>query len=390
MAKRFIDETTAADRPRVHRNAIVLAVPSRDGLDAARMRVRAYLGWEEVRGQLKDQPIDPIREQMLANETEAARRRIPEALRQAYSLVVTVNERNDVHAFKVVVDDAPLFTIIKTSRQARIQETAISSEAMLPGGPYDLWRQGEPSRRVKDLVGAFAQFPKLPKMLRHREILNTVVQGVEQGIWVARVVRPDRTTRTFWRTAVDEPALKDAGLEVVLPEAATLSELAPDLLEHEKLPGLWPAVAIGVQDVYDYFAGGHAVSLPREGYEETLTIPKCEPARVETAILQAVAQGRVWLTNGPASILKEPVPAGVLGAAATLRRPPERVDVAEMMADSVPDAWERRPDQRPRPRHRAVDPAGCHPALDHRAVGDRRWYPRTMDRVGQRLRLVAV
>ena len=338
-AKQFIDETTAPDRPRVHRNAIVLAVPSRDGLDAARRRAREYLGWEEVRDQLKNQPIDPIREQMLINETEAARKHIPGAIRQAYSVVVTVNESNDIHAFKVVVTDAPLFTTIKADPRARIQETAINSEAMMPGGPYDLWREGEDSRRVKDLVGAFAQFPKLPKMLRQKEILDTVVQGVQQGIWVARVVRPDRTARTFWHTAIDEPALKDSGLEVLLPEAATLSDLAPDLLAYQKLPGLWEAEEIRVQDVYDYFSGSHTVSVPREGYEEMLSIPKCESADVETAISQAVEQGVVWLTSGPASILKEPVPAGVLSAAAILRPPPERIDVDELMAKSIPDAW---------------------------------------------------
>lgn len=67
----------------------------------------------------------------------------------------------------------------------RPKKTALSSEAMMPGGPYDLWREGEKSRRVKDLVGAFAQFPKLPKMLRRKDILDTVMQGVQAGIWVA-------------------------------------------------------------------------------------------------------------------------------------------------------------------------------------------------------------
>ena len=338
-AKRFINETTAADRPRVYRNAIVLAVPSRDGLDAVRTRVREYLGWEEVRDQLRGQQIDPIREQMLADEIRTASKRIPDAIRQAYSIVVTVNESNDIHAFKIVVTDEPLFTIIKADKRSRIQETAISAEAMMPGGPYDLWREDEQSRRVKDLVGAFAQFPKLPKMLRGKEILDTVVQGVQQGIWVAQIVRPDRTVRTFWHTTIDEPALKDSSLEVWLPAFATLSELAPDLLAYQKLPVLWSGEEISVQDVYDYFAGGHTVTLPKEGYEETLIIPKCESAHVETAISQAVEQGLVWLTSGPASILKEPVPAGVLSASAILRPPPERIEVAELMADSIPDAW---------------------------------------------------
>ena len=338
-ARRFIDETTAADKPRVYRNAVVLVVPSRDGLEAARTRVREYLGWVEVRDQLKDQSIDLVREQMLARELEAARKRVPDAVTQAYSIVVTVNENDDVQAFKVVVTDEPLFTIIKADRRSRIQETAINSEAMLPGGPYDLWREGEDGRRVKDLVGAFAQFPKLPKMLRTKEILDTVVQGVRQGIWVARLLRPDRTVRTFWRTAIDEPALKDSGLEVFLPEAVTLSELPAELLEPEKLPGLWREGGISVRDVCDYFAGGHTVTVPMDGYDETVTLPKCEPANVEAAVSQAVENGLVWLTNGPASILNEPVPAGVLGAAAMLHPPPERFEVHELMVEAIPDAW---------------------------------------------------
>ena len=339
VARRFIDETTASDRPRVNRNAIVLAVPSRDGLDAVRVRVREYLGWTEVGEQLNDQPIDPIREQMLSSEMEAARRRIPEAVTQAYSIVVTVNESNDIHAFKVVVADEPLFTTIKADRRARIQETPINSEAMMPGGPYDLWRVDEPSRRVRDLVGAFAQFAKLPKMLRQKEILDTVVQGVQEGIWVAQVSRPDRTTRTFWRTPIDETATKDPGLEVFLPEAATLSELAPDLLVHKTLPGLWSSHELAVQEVYDYFSGGHMVVVQREGYDETVTIPKCDSITVEATISQSVEQGLVWLTAGPASILKEPLPPGVLTASAVLRPPPEGIDVTQLMPESIPGAW---------------------------------------------------
>ena len=49
--------------------------------------------------------------------------------------MVTVNESNEIHAFKVVVvTDEPLFTTIKAEKRSRIQETAISAEAMLPGG----------------------------------------------------------------------------------------------------------------------------------------------------------------------------------------------------------------------------------------------------------------
>ena len=338
-AKRFINETTAADRPRVNRNAIVLAVPSKDGLEAARTRIREYLGWQEVGEQLKDQPIDPIREQLLASETRAAASRIPEAIRQAYSVVVTVNEVKKIHAFKIAVTGDPLFTTIKADRRARIQETAISAEAMLPDGPYELWRKDEPARRVRDLVGAFAQDPKLPKMLRHKEILDTILQGIEAGIWVGRTVRPDKTGKTFWRTRVEDTVLSDTSLEVWLPQSAKLSDLNPALLAYRALPDLWPGDEIGVQAVHDYFAGGRAVQVPMEGYEDTFFTPACEPSQVDEAISQAVAEGLIWLTNGPASILGEPVPAGILAPSAVLRPPPEPIAVSELMAEEIPDAW---------------------------------------------------
>src|SRR5437899_2519028 len=75
-ARRFIDEKTGPDYPRVNRNAIVLAVPSVDGIEVARNRIRDYLGWEEVQTQLKGQEIDPIRSEMLDHQIADARKKI--------------------------------------------------------------------------------------------------------------------------------------------------------------------------------------------------------------------------------------------------------------------------------------------------------------------------
>lgn len=338
-AKRFINETTAADRPRVNRNAIVLAVPSREGLEVARNRVREHLGWLEVRELIKNQPIDPFREQMLSNEVRAANDRIPDAIRQAYSVIVTVNESNEIQAFRIAVNSEPLFVTIKSDRRTRIQETAINSEAMLPGGPYDLWRDGEASRRVKDLVGSFAQYPKLPKMLNQKEILDTIVRGVKDGIWVAQLMRPDRTSKTFWRTEIDAQAIRDPALELLLPETATLSDISPSLLGRGILPGLWSSEGLTVEGVMVYFAGGQSVTVQREGYEDTVFIPKCDASNVETAISEAVEHGMLWLVNGPASILSEPIPAGVLTQSAILHAPPSPVSGQELTEESIPNAW---------------------------------------------------
>lgn len=338
-AKRFIDETTAADRPRVYRNALVLAVPSRDGLEAAKNRIREYLGWEGVRSQLEEQDIDPIRSETLAVNLEEARRKIPETLQQAYCIVITASEKNDVQAFKIIISGDPLFSTIKKDTRARIQETAISADAVLPGGPYDLWREDETARRVKDLVGAFAQFPRLPKMLHAKAILDTLVEGCRDGVFVLCLSRPDRSLRTWWREVPDDAALKDPGLEVVLPEAATLSELSPSLLAPQVLPGLWNTPASTFADICAYFAGGRVVKISREGYEEPITIPKVDRTMIEAAVNAAVRDGKLWLMSGTASLLAEEIPLGLLTDSATLQAPPQPVSTLEILPESLLEAW---------------------------------------------------
>ncbi len=339
-AKRFIDETTAPDRPRVNRNAVVLAVPSRDGLDAIRSQIREYLGWEEVRTMLKGQELDPLREGLLSSYIEAARKKIPEAVRQAYCIVVTVSDKNDVQAFKLTIGGDALFSQIKADSRSRIQDTPISAEALLPGGPYDLWRESETSRRVKDLVGAFAQFPHLPKMLRRKEIIGTLVDGARQGFFVLRATRPDRSVRTIWRQEPLEADLKDPSLELVLPEAASLTEIAPGLLLPDVLPELWPETReTKLSDAFDYFRGGHVVKVQREGYEEPVTIPKAERDVVEQAVTSAVESGKLWLVSGTASIMAEPIPTGILNEAAQLLPPPPQIPTMDVLPPNLPDAW---------------------------------------------------
>ncbi|MFW6106624.1 MAG: DUF499 domain-containing protein, partial [bacterium] len=212
-ARRFLDETTGPEKPRVYRNAVLLLTPSRDGLELAERRVREYLAWEQVRSGLKEQEkegqLDVARMQTLTIHMNKAKSKMSEATRQAYCIVVTVSENNENQAFKITIGEEPHFATIKADGRARIQDTAIEAEALLPEGPYDLWREGETSRRVKDLSGAFAQMPHLPKMLKTEAILDTLVGGCVQGSFVLKLTRPDGSFRTWWRSRPDENALAD-------------------------------------------------------------------------------------------------------------------------------------------------------------------------------------
>ncbi|MEI6149812.1 MAG: DUF499 domain-containing protein, partial [bacterium] len=345
-ARRFLDETTGSDRPRVYRNAVLLVAPSKDGMELAMARVRDYLAWEvvreDVKKQQKDGNVDPARAQTMQINIDKAKGRIPEAIKQAYSIVVTVSEKDDAQAFKITVTEDPHFNTIKADKRARVQDTAITAEALLPDGPYNLWREGETARRVKDLAGAFAQLPHLPKMLKASAILDTLVEGCEQGTFVLRLTRPDGTSRSWWMSRPDENALNDPAMELVLPEAAVLTDIAPALLAPKKLPGLWTADEIAVQAVFDYFGGKIVVQVDRGGYQEPMQIPKAAQEVIETAIAAAVAEGSIWMLSGPASILGEPIPAGVLSASGKLCVPPPAIAAAEILPENLKDAWKGR------------------------------------------------
>jgi len=345
VAKRFIDETTSAAKPRVYRNAVILAVPSKDGLEVVRSRIADLLAWEQVESELKEQAkkgsIDAQRMQRLTVEMEKAKKLVPDAIRQAWCMMVTVSENNDVQAFKLSITDDPLFMTLKAdTTRSRLQETKITAESLLPDGPYDLWKEGDTLRRVKDLASAFAQHPHLPKMLSATAIVDTLVDGCVAGDFVLRLKRPDQTVRTWWRSRPDEEALKDSDLEVVLSTAAELAEIPGALLRKGTLPGLWETKAeLPLSEFKAHFAGGKVVQVDRGGYMGGQQVPKASAEVVSGSVEKAVADGDLWLVSGPTSLFKERIPAGVLTDASLLLPPPEPLVAAAILQANVPAAW---------------------------------------------------
>ncbi len=348
-ARRFLDEKTGPENPRVFRNAVLLLVPSRDALDLAEASVRDYLAWEKVRQDLVPggggetaaaATVDIARMETLRLNLERAKRRVPETIRQVWCIVATVSKENEAQAFKITVTDEGHFDTIKRDGRSRVKDTPITADALLPGGPYSLWRQGETSRRVKDLAGAFAQLPHLPKMLKSQAVMDTLVDGCMQGTFVLRLMRPDRTFRTWWRNHPDEAALSDPALELVLPEAAELAEIAGELLAPGALPGLWLGEELSVQTILDYFSGGRSVQVDKGGFFEAVAVPKAAADVVNAAVEAVVASGSAWLLSGPASLLGETIPPGVLGPTCILRKPPEPVSAAAILPEILPAAWQ--------------------------------------------------
>jgi hypothetical protein len=175
-------------------------------------------------------------------------------------------------------------------------------------------------------------------MLRQRDIADTLALGCEQGYFVLRLPRPDKSVRTFWRTRPTEVELKERDL---VPEAAELTEIDSHLLAPGAIPGLWPADGspLGVGARVEFFDGEHVSTVQKEGYTESFPIPKAPRQAVERAVGQAVKAGIVWLIAGPVRVFKEEVPLGVLNAAATLNPPPPEIAVTELLPQNLGAAW---------------------------------------------------
>ena len=356
VARSFL-ETKGKDRPRVHRNALVVAGPSRDGLRAVQGEVRALLGWEEVRDQLAGHKVDAVRDQRLRRQIDAAQTRVSETFRAAWCIVTTYGRDGEVHAFKLAAPVRPLFVEIKNDARSRIQETAVDARALAPGGPYDLWRDDEDARFVTDLAGAFARNPRLPKALNAELLFDTVMQGVRDGLFVARLKLPDGNVRTWWRESVESGSRTESSLEVVLPQHAELHRLPPELLAPGKLPGLWPGAesaesggaaglpfaadgaCLAMTRLAEYFAGGCEAAFEADAGEEPAIIPKVAGAVLREAASGAVQLGLIWLVSGPASAWRETVPEGMLDDGARLLPPPRPVAPHDLTEDSVPGAW---------------------------------------------------
>lgn len=341
IAKRFIDETTGSDRPRArNRNTVVLVVPSQDGLDAVRQKVRDYLGWNKVREMLEGQDdIDDGAKVRLTAGQRKAKDEMAAQIVTAWCIAVTVNDANEVDAYRIAPGDGPLFKRIMNNPALRIESTAINAEALLPGGPYDLWREGESARFVKDLVGAFAATARLPKMLNRKAIEETLLQGCERGDFVLRTTRSDKSIRTFWKQRPDNIALQDSSLEVVLSDVAILNEIDETLLSPDVLPQLWKKEAITLADIQAYFSGERCVSVDKGGYSEDLPIPQATEQVIRIAVEQSVKNGKIWLVNGTIGILGEEIPSGFLNERAELHRPPEPLISADFLPEKLASGW---------------------------------------------------
>ena len=81
------------------------------------------------------------------------------------------------------------------------------------------------------------------------------------------------------------------------------------------------------------------MTVSRGGYEEPMPVPRVPTSSVDAAIQAAVKEGLVWFTSGPASLLGEDLPTGLMSADALLQAPPNPISPLELLPGTLAEAW---------------------------------------------------
>ena len=281
--------------------------PSKDGLELAEARIRDYLAWENVPGRTQETGARRQRRRRPDADAdlniEKAKGRFPEAIRQAYITVVTVSEKNEVQAFKITVTDDPHFTTIKADKRARIKDTAIAAEALLPGGPTTCGRKGRPAggsktlrvhshschicRRCSRPMPSWT--PSWRVASRERSCCDSLgrMARSEPGGTCGPTKRRSRIRRWNWscRKAPSWPRLH----LICLPRTNFRNSGRPTRSPPKRRSITLPAA--------------RSFRLSAAATRSRSRFPKLHKQVVEKAVVAAVEAGTLWLLSGPASVL---------------------------------------------------------------------------------------
>ena len=322
--------------PAMHRNAVVLAVPSRHGLEAARARrAMRCSAWEDVQGQLAGvtMSIRSSRSGCGAGfRTSACGPPGRRPSRRTRSSCTPVDERNDDP--KCV--QAPRRHGVRSSAASQERTSGRASRRRRwtprrccrtdPTIPYARGRRSParqgPGGRVRPL------YSRLPKVLEWRKILlDTVLQGVERGLFVARLRAPQpELSAPGWREAVESESCTDPALELILPEKASAGPAGRRPARARRIAGSL-ARGFGSEGrsglrIMDYFGRlAERMRIPMEGYDDVRTIPRCSDEVVREAVGgdAPCMRGTVWITiQALASVWRDPIPYGVYDEDAVL------------------------------------------------------------------------
>lgn len=318
--------------PRIYGNNILALAPEASRVAGLREQVRNWLGWARLERPETYKLLTDEQKRLLPGEKKKTTENLPEFVVGAYNILLAVNEEGEIEAqtLPASVGGHP-FERIKglLAEEERLVASALDPDLILPDSYLELWGEGQTAQRVTSLMESFGQFPRLPRLLRPESLYDTLKRGVQTGILVLRLPRPDGSAQTWWRWLPDEETLHRQELELLPVGTAQLHNLPPALLKPDELPGLWASASgpLSLAQLQGYFDGSQAPRLADAGV-------------LATAVHKAVQQGLLMARLNGYNLYREELPAGTLPAELTLHPPPPHIGGGQLTAQAMPGVWQ--------------------------------------------------
>ena len=318
---------------RTYKNNIVILTPDKSALKVLRQRIQKIRAWQilETWDDMKD--LSPTQKALLQRRKSEDETGIQDSIIAAYNVLISLDEDGDIKANLLPSGQESPFERVKKhlTDKGRLLTTTLAPELLTPADSYfNIWDEDETSRPVQGLYGMFASVPRLPRMLNRQVFNKTLRQGVIDGQFVLRTMRPDKSQQTYWREApATDEDFKKKELEIVPIEHAELHNLSPELLLPDQLPDLWQGnnVPTTVGVIRDFFDGNEVPKLASDNI-----LSEAIQSAVQNGLLMARCQNKAYL--------KEKIPDAEITNDMELLAPLEPISGSEISHKALPDAWE--------------------------------------------------
>jgi hypothetical protein len=326
----YFNTTSGPKNPRTYRNALVALAPDRAKLAGLRERVMRLLGWRAVEAGEEAKLLSDVQKKELTRRKREAEDGLADAVRAAYSVLLAVDEGGAVEARPLPAGVEAAFARTKKVliEAERLLATSLDPELFLPGSYLDLWGSGEKSKKAKDLVAAFGQLPRLPRLLRAQVLQDSLARGIREGKIVLQFARADGSVRTLWRVEASPEDLWRPEAEVAPLAFAALHELEPDLLGPGRIEGLWltDTAPLSMERIESMFDGNRC---PRVASPEVIN--RAVRSAVQRGLLMARVDGKVFL--------RQALPDRPVLQDLELLLPPPPVRGANLGPKELPEGW---------------------------------------------------
>lgn len=339
----FIEQGKSPGTQRKFKNIVVVLTPSRAGYNEAEQKIADHLAWIEVSKSKNFSEFKSDQQHIVNKRIRETKGEAQSAVRNAFELVVYLNEEGKVTSQKITVGPDGLFKELINTPCLRLFNEQIDPDSIMPGGPYANWVTGQPFQPVEDIYKIFGRNPAMPKLLSSKVVLNTIELGVRKGIFALKYTTPgDGSEQWFWKSEITV-ADWEKHSQVWLPDQADLQSISPSAILPASLAGLWPEdedASVKLSDLCQWFDGSHTfVDQIDDDYALDRPIPKTDHKAVRKAVSRAVEDSRLWLIVGEESIFGEEPSDLQLTSEATLRKPPAPIAPVDLLPANLPEAW---------------------------------------------------